>query len=128
MPSPYETNLYDLHLLFEVGYDEVPVIRAYETYINKDGEVETTTSYIADRYEYTEADIAWVIETLSDQTGNKYKTIDDLYSDEWFTSADAELLKLIPPNAQTWVKCLCWYTAEDHTSIEILNNYIKEAN
>ena len=119
MPSTYETKLYDLHLLFEAGYDEVPVIRAYSVVRNDDGLIESdTTSGIDDRYDYTEEDCDWVLANLSEQVGYPYKEIGDFYSDEWFSSTDLEQRKLLPPNAVAWIERLEPYLMTDYSADE----------
>jgi hypothetical protein len=117
MPSQYETKLYDLHLLFEAGYDDVPVIRAYSVVRNANGEIESDTSGgNDDRYDYTQEDCDWILANLSQQVGYPYEEIGDFYSDEWFSSDDLSQRELLPPNAVEWIKHLEPYLMTDYSA------------
>lgn len=119
MPSTYETKEYDLHLLFEAGYDETPVIRAYRVWRNEDGYYESdTTSGVDDRYDYTQEDCDWILANLSQQVGYPYETIEDFYSDEWFSRNDKTQRELLPPNAIAWLDSLEPYVMTDYSADE----------
>ena len=119
MPSTYETKMYDLHLLFEAGYDEVPVIRAYRVERNANGEYESdTTAGIDDRYDYTQEDCDWILANLSQQVGYPYEEIGDFYSDEWFSPNDLTQRELLPPNVLKWIDGLDPYVMTDYSADE----------
>lgn len=96
------TSDYWLHLQYEAGYDEHPVLRVYEKYLTKDGDLDPYTDDIADRYDFTDEDNKWLMEAF----GEEY--LDDLSGlDEWFgTNYPHYIERLLPPSAREYLKAL----------------------
>ncbi len=109
------TTEYDIHYVYEVGYDDNPKLWAFELYKNEDGYWETISDDIVDRYDFTEEDIAWLLNTQRQQDGSSYEDLPDLFIDEWFNSSDKTLADQIPPNAREWLRNLTPYEYEDLT-------------
>lgn len=68
------------HIQYEPQFDEVPVIRVYENYLDFDGEQHTDFEQIVDRYEFTAQDVAYALVGF-DNT----RDITDLVIDEYYT-------------------------------------------
>ncbi len=98
------TTEYDIQFLFDWGYgDEVPVCRAFHLWIDADGQFNTDNDQIVDRYEFTEADIEWILKH------NNYKELGDLYVEEWFCSSEWLNHDGMPDGFKNWVRNLPEY-------------------
>ena len=98
---------YDIQWIYETGYDEVPVCRAFELYIDEDGDFNSATEDVVDRYRFTESDMDWVIQKES------YDTIDDLWIDDWNTSEGWLENEGVPPGMRAWIESLPEYEVYD---------------
>ena len=113
MKAEMKTNNYDLHLQYEVGWDDYPVIRAYQMYKDEDNEFCTLTDDVADRYDFTEKDVAWLIENQKQQDGSPYTELSDFYFDEWWHTSDKHLYgNQLPDSAKKWISELPEYELE----------------
>jgi hypothetical protein len=86
------------HLQFEAQYDEVPVIRVYENYLDFDGELHTDFEQIVDRYEFTNDDVEFTLAILG------IESIEDLWIDEYFSVEAYAKQKWIHPIVTEWVE------------------------
>jgi hypothetical protein len=114
MPKQHKTRLYDVHYLFEAGYDATPILRAYELYKDVDG-YNTDTDGIADRYEFTESDTAWLMANVMDFDNKPYTDLLDFWIDDWDRSDGTHLRGIMPPNALEWLDNLSPYLMADYT-------------
>lgn len=106
------TKEYDLHVQFEIGYDEQPKIWAYELYLDKGGFL-TTNGYAVASYCFTEEDTEQALAKFK-ESDSGIDTIDDLYWDEWFTTKDDYMMKtnLLSPAVLEWINSLPEYEME----------------
>lgn len=77
MVEKLETRLYDLHLLYEVGYDDYPKVLVYKLWKDKNGDWNTESGDIVDRYDFTEQDVDWLESILPE------KELSAFHADEW---------------------------------------------
>ena len=105
MTTQNQTNQYDVHLLFEAGYDEVPVLRAYELYKDEAGAWNSDSDDIANRYDFTNDDLTWLFKNLKDRHGAPYTDVYDLCLDDYFSNLNPDSFPLdcLPPKALAWV-------------------------
>ena len=89
---------YTYHLQFEAQYDETPVIRVYENYLDFDGELHTDFEQIVDRYEFTNDDVDYALAILG------YEGIEDLWIDEYYSVDEFAKHKWIHPVVTKWVE------------------------
>jgi len=99
------------HLQFDPQYDETPVIRVYENYLDFDGELHTDFEQIVDRYEFTNEDVDFSLAILG------IEGIEDLWIDEYFKVTEFASHKWVHPVVTKWV--------EDHYEAWVAT-YIKE--
>lgn len=108
-----KTNKYELHLQYEVGWDEVPVIRAYQLYLDQNNELSVDTSWVFDRYDYTEADLQWIIKNEKQLDGSPYTELSEFYYDEWWVTDEKHLYEEhLPPKAKDWIAKFSEYEVE----------------
>lgn len=106
------TNRYDIHYLFENGYDQAPKIFATELYQDKFG-YWNTNSDISDRYDFTPEDEAWLIANVKQTDGTPYTDISDFSADNYFDQDDPDFIAMLPPMAAQWLEQLPEYNAEE---------------
>lgn len=87
------------HIQYEVGYDDVPVIRVYENYLDFDGELHTDFEQIVDRYEFTEEDVDFALAILGYSDD-----VSDLWIDEYYDVYEFAKQLWIRPNITAWVE------------------------
>ena len=103
MIEPKTTKVYDLHLCYEVGYDDEPRVYARQLWLDSSGDWNTNDDDY-ENYYYTDEDINWSVEKFN------LEELSDLYFDEWFTTEDTHLmLDNLPPKALEWVASLPAY-------------------
>lgn len=116
MPATYQTKLYEIHFLYENGYDDAPKIWAHELYKDESGDWNAITEDIADRYDFTEKDIEWLIANWKQSDGSAYTELAEVWFDDFFLSTEPALRDLLPPTAVEWLDNLSEYTYEDESA------------
>lgn len=106
------TKEYDLHVQYEVGYDEQPKIWAYTLFMDK-GYLTTASSQAFDSYYFTEEDTEYSL-TKFIESNSGIETVDDLYWDEWFTTKDDHMIlyNALSPKVIEWINSLPEYELE----------------
>jgi len=90
MQTATKTRKYDLHLVYEHGWDNNPRLFIYGMYL--DGEDWTTENDYSYAYNFTPEDIDWIVAQF-DLDG-----ISDYWVDEWFSIEDTHLVESnLPP-------------------------------
>lgn len=106
------TKEYDLHVQFEIGYDEQPKIWAYELFLEEGGFL-ATSSHACCSYTFTEEDTQHSLSKFIEANCG-IETIDDLYWDEWFISNESAVISYnaLPPKVIEWINSLPEYEME----------------
>lgn len=86
------------HLQFEPEYDQLPVIRVYENYLDFDGELHTDFEQIVDRYEFTVEDVDFTLAIFG------YEDIAELWIDQYYRVEEFARQKWIHPVVTKWVE------------------------
>jgi len=86
------------HVQFEPDYDETPVIRVYENYLDFDQERHTDFEQIVDRYHFTDDDVDYALAALG------LDCITDLSVDEYLSVYEIAKHEWIKPEVVTWVE------------------------
>lgn len=90
METTTKSRKYDLHLVYEHGWDNEPKLYIYECYF--DGEYWTTNNDPSYHYAYELEDIDWTLKQF------ELPDISDMWIDEWFSIEDTHLVESnIPP-------------------------------
>lgn len=113
MPSVYTTDVYDIHYLYEAGYDDAPKLWAHKMFKDEDGNWNSITEEITDRYDFTDEDIEWLLTSLKQSDGTPYTELSEFYVDEFYDSKNPELYNQLPPNARHWLHNLLEYEYTD---------------
>ena len=112
MIEPKTTKVYDLHLCYEIGYDDQPRVYARQMWLDRDGDWNTDDDDF-DSYYYTQEDIDWTL--------NKFNLdgLEELYFDDWFTTDDKTLVPYnLSPKAQAWAESLPTYEYYEQAQLE----------
>lgn len=89
---------FSYHILFEPEFDETPVIRVYENYLDFDGETNCDTAQVVDRYDFTDTDVDFVLAALN------IDSIEELRIDEWFDVYSFAKREWLPAQVTAWVE------------------------
>jgi hypothetical protein len=115
------TNVYDLNWVHDPDTNNKPP-RLYAFELLKDESGWWTlggSDYESYGYEYTQEDIEWTLENLTQHDKTPYPSIDELYVDEWFSNLDTHLYRdQLPPKALEWIESLPAYEYIDNTTEE----------
>lgn len=105
------TKKYDLHVQFEIGYDEQPKIWAYQLFMKDD--FLNTDTHACLSYTFTEEDTEYSLTKLIEANCG-IETIDDLYWDEWFISNESDVISYnaLSPKVIEWINSLPEYEME----------------
>ncbi len=108
-----KTKKYDIHFYCDPDFDSQAKVYTSYLYIDKDGHY-TNSGDPYGSYKLTAEDMEWIRENLTNTAGEPYNEQNPFYVDEWFTSSENDLMRLVlPPKALEWVESLPEYEIRD---------------